>query len=229
MYGMSAMSAAMQGLSTTPFFQRLFGLMSNPILGLIIGMALAAIMQSSSASVGVLQALALAGGITYESVIPMVIGINIGQVVPVIIASAGTSKNARRAAIIDLYLNVSGAIVAMPVYMILRATGHLPFLYNMAVPVTIAITHTGYKLLSSLVQLPLYRQFERLGHLTFKDLPSESESLLDRRLMATPSLAMAQCRGVLAGAVVTVNESFDKAASLFTLWNESYTEEIHKT
>lgn len=228
MYGMSAMSSAMQGLSTTPAFERLFSLMSNPIMGLIIGTAFAAIMQSSSASIGVLQALALAGGITYESVIPMVIGINIGQVVPVLIASAGTSKNARRAAIINLYLNVTGAMVAMPVYMVLRATGHIPFLHALAVPVTIAITHTGYKLLCSTVQLPLYKQFERLGRRTFKDVPSESKSLLDPHLMATPALAMAQCRGVLASASVRVSEAFEKACVLFTSWNKETLEEIHK-
>ena len=96
MFGMTTMSGSMSGLSQIPEFMRLFDLLTNPFLGLAVGILMAGIMQSSSASVGVLQALALAGGITFESVIPLILGINIGQVLPVLISSMGTSKNAKR-------------------------------------------------------------------------------------------------------------------------------------
>ena len=230
MFGMTMMSSSMSGLSSVPGFMQLFNALSNPFLGLLFGAAMAAIMQSSSASVGVLQALAMAGGIQFSSVIPIIMGINIGQVVPVLIASAGTSLDARRAAWIDLYLNAASAVVALPVYMILRATGNFPFDVVFATPVTIAICHTGYKLLTSVVELPAYKFFDMLGRLTIRGGgKSEKAPLLDVRFMSTPSLALAQCRQRVGESIKATNDSFAETLTLLDEWDQNKAKNVHRT
>ena len=228
MFGMTTMSGSMSGLRQIPEFMRLFDLLTNPFLGLAVGILMAGIMQSSSASVGVLQALALAGGITFESVIPLILGINIGQVLPVLISSMGTSKNAKRTAVVDLYINVIGAFIALPVYMILRSAGALPFLSAIATPVTIAICHSGYKFACAAILLPCSRLLEKLARITVRESTVQEETLLDTRLMATPSLALAQCRQRTIECIHVTNEAFTAAAGLLDQWNDKSAKLIHK-
>ena len=228
MTGMSTMSSSMSGLSSVPGFMSLFDTLSNPILGLLFGVALAAIMQSSSASVGVIQALALAGGITFNSVIPIIMGINIGQVVPVMIATTGTCTDARRVAFVDLFINLFGAIFALPVFMILKYTGNFPWLDVMAAPVTIAIMHSGYKALSCACELPAYRFFYKLVCTVVKDKKKDAEpDLLDARFLATPSLALAQCRQRVGECIIETNGAFEKAVSTFDVWDDDTASQVH--
>ncbi len=227
MYGMTTMSSSMSDLGQMPAFTAIIAALSNPFLGLIVGAVLAAVVQSSSAAIGIVQALALAGDITFEAAIPLILGINIGQVVPVLLASAGTSFDARRVAHINLALNVTGAIVTLPVYMILRATGNFPWLHTLAVPVTIAIAHTGYKLICTIWQLPLRKLFEKGSRLTVREPKEVTSTLLDRRFMATPSLALAQCRMRTGEAIKACNDSFDIALALLDDWDEDRAEEVH--
>lgn len=229
MYGMQTMSGAMSGLSSLPGFTDLFEALSNPVLGLLFGMAMAAIMQSSSASVGVIQAFALTSGITFSSVIPVIMGINIGQVVPVMIAATGTSKDARRLAVIDFYLNAFGAVVWLPVYCILRSTGHFPFDDVVAAPVTIAIMHSGYKLCTVMLELPLNKFFLKLGKLTIKEVKNPKESLLDTRFMSTPSLALAQCRQRVGEAIKASIDSYQETVGLMDEWNADVAKRVHRT
>ncbi len=228
MFGMTMMSSSMSSLSEVPGFMALFDALSNPFLGILFGAAMAAIMQSSSSSVGVIQALAMAGGIAFNSVIPIIMGINVGQVVPVLLASMGTSKDARRAAVIDLYLNVAGIVVFLPVYMILKATGHFPFDAVLATPVTIAICHTGYKLLTSVVELPAYRFYEKLGRLTIKEGESQKNILLDERFMSTPSLALAQCRQRVGECIKATNDSYQETVTLLDAWDPEIARRAHR-
>ena len=228
MYGMQTMSGAMSGLSSLPGFTDLFEALSNPVLGLLFGMAMAAIMQSSSASVGVIQAFALTSGITFGSVIPVIMGINIGQVVPVMIAATGTSKDARRLAVIDFYLNAFGAVVWLPVYCILRSTGHFRFDDVVAAPVTIAIMHSGYKLCTVMLELPLNKLFLKLGKLTIKEVKNPKESLLDTRFMSTPSLALAQCRQRVGEAIKVSNDSYQETIGLMDEWNADVAKRVHR-
>ena len=229
MYGMTTMSSSMSDLGQMPAFTAIMSALSNPFLGLIVGTALAAVVQSSSAAIGIVQALALAGDITFEAAIPLILGINIGQVVPVMIASTGTSFDAKRVAWINLALNVSGAVVTLPVYMILRATGNFPWLYTLAAPVTIAIAHSGYKLICTLWQLPLRGLFEKGSTFVVREPKEVKSYLLDRRFMATPSLALAQCRMRTGEAIKSCNDSFSIALSLLDEWNEDSAEWIHDT
>ncbi len=228
MYGMLAMSSSMSGLSEMPEFMHLFELLTNPFLGLVVGILMAGIMQSSSASVGVVQALALAGGITFESVIPLILGINIGQVVPVLISAMGTSKNAKRTALVDVYINVIGALIAMPLYMILRSAGLLPFLAQEATPVTIAITHSGYKLACAILLLPCSKLLEKLARLTLRESQEQEEALLDIRLLSTPSLALAQCRQRTLEGIQTCNQAFALTTDLLDHWDDKAATAIRK-
>ncbi|MGI6041344.1 MAG: Na/Pi cotransporter family protein [Candidatus Alectryocaccobium sp.] len=228
MYGMQTMSGAMSGLSSLPGFTDLFNALSNPILGLLFGMAMAAIMQSSSASVGVIQAFSIASGITFSSVIPIIMGINIGQVVPVMIAATGTSKDARRLALIDLFLNAFGAMVWLPVYIILRTTGNFPFDDVVAAPITIAIMHSGYKLLTVIIELPLRNVFLKISKVMIKEVKNPKESLLDERFMSTPALALAQCRQRVGEAIKTSNDSYDETVALMDEWNPDVAKRVHR-
>ncbi len=228
MFGMTMMSSSMSGLSQVPGFMALFDALSNPFLGILFGIAMAAIMQSSSSSIGVIQALAMAGGITFRSVIPIVMGINIGQVVPVLLASLGTSKDAKRAAVIDLYLNIAGAVVFLPVYMILKATGNFPFDDVLAAPVTIAICHTGYKLLTSVFELPTCKLFEKLGRMTIREGKSTKDILLDERFMSTPSLALAQCRQRVGECIKATNDSYNETITLLDEWDPDIAKRAHR-
>ena len=227
MYGMSTMSSAMSDLGQMPSFTAIISAMANPFLGTLVGCVLAAVMQSSSAAVGIVQALALAGDINFAAAIPLIIGINIGQTVPVLIASSGTSYDAKRAAQIHLMLNLSGAVVTLPVYMILSHVGALPFLETAAAPVTIAITHTGYKLISTLWQLPARGLFEKGSRFLVREPRQVKKSLLDQRFLATPSLALAQCRMRTGECIKACNDSFGDALSLLDDWNEDTAESVH--
>ena len=229
MFGMVTMSSSMSGLSDVPGFMQLFDALSNPFLGLLVGALLAGIMQSSSASIGVVQALAISGSITYSSLIPLLFGINIGQVVPVLISSAGASRDARRTAVVDLYINVLGALVMLPLYMVLRAVGVLPFLGDSATPITIAITNTGYKLICAIVMLPLYKGLVRMAEITVKEEKQVHETLLDSRLLNTPSLALAQCRYRIQECINATNIAFTRVTGLIDEWDEKVVKEIHKT
>ena len=229
LFGMINMSSAMSGMSEMPGFADFFTYLKNPVLGLVTGILAAAIMQSSSAAIGVLQALALAGDITFESAIPLVLGINIGQVLPVMIAATGTSKDSKRAAVIDLYLNIAGAVIALPVYMILKGAGALPFVTAAATPVTIAITHSVYKLLCSVFELPLCGLFEKLGHMTVKESSEPQYKLLDSRFMATPALALAQCRARTGECIKACRDALEESYRLFGEdWDEEAAKKIHE-
>ena len=227
MYGMSTMSSSMSDLGQMPQFTAIITALSNPFLGTLVGCVLAAVMQSSSAAVGIVQALALAGDITFEAAIPLIIGINIGQTFPVLIASSGTSFDAKRVAHIHLMLNLTGAIVTLPVYMILKSAGALPFVTALAAPVTIAITHTGYKLISTIWQLPLRSLFEKGSRLTVREPKDFKDHLLDRRFLSTPSLALAQCRMRVGEAIKGCNDSFESTLGLLDDWNEDVADKVH--
>lgn len=227
MFGMSTMSSSMSELGQMPQFTAILTALSNPFLGTVVGCLLAAVMQSSSAAVGIVQALALAGDINFEVAVPLIIGINIGQTIPVLIASSGTSYDARRVAHIHLMLNLTGAVVTLPVYIILKNAGALPFITALASPVTIAIAHTGYKLISTIWQLPLRNLFERGSKRMVREPKDVKDHLLDKRFLSTPSLALAQSRMRTGEAIKACNDSFADALSLLDSWSSDKAERIH--
>lgn len=197
MYGMDSMTDAVSGLSENPEFRQLFIMFQNPILGLLAGAVLTMVIQSSSASVGILQALSMTGQVTFGAAIPIVMGNAIGTCVTAMLSSIGTKREAKRAAIVHLLFNVIGATTLLIVYSILRAIFEPAILNESASIVGIAVVNTAFKLLSTLMLLPVSSLLERLA---IKILPDdntvEKTVKLDDRLLATPPLALGQARTV---------------------------------
>nr|MDD6334985.1 Na/Pi cotransporter family protein [bacterium] len=199
MFGMENMSAAVKPLANVPEFTNLLLLFSNPILGVLAGALLTAIIQSSSASVGILQALSATGSITYASAIPIIMGQNIGTCVTAMLSSIGANKNARRAAMVHLYFNIIGTVVFLVLFYSIKAIIGLPFVHQPVDQLGIAVVHTIFNLLSTALMLPFTKLLEKLAYLTIRDdakRPDEQFQLLDERFLATPSFAVEQCKSV---------------------------------
>ncbi len=212
MFGMEAMSDAVSGLRDVPAFQQLFILFKNPVLGVLAGAALTAIIQSSSASVGILQALAVTGQVSYGAAIPIIMGQNIGTCVTAIISSVGANKNARRTALVHLSFNVIGTSVWLSVFCLLRALLPLPLLDDPASRLGIAVAHSVFNVLCTLLMLPLSGFLERLVTVLVPDgKQPETFSELDERLFATPSIALERCHTVAADMAETAVLSLKEA------------------
>ena len=194
MFGMDTMSGAVSGLREVPAFRQLFVAFTNPLLGVLAGAALTAIIQSSSASVGILQALALSGHVTYAAAIPIIMGQNIGTCVTALISSVGTSRNAKRAAIVHLSFNVIGTVVCLTVFCIVRAVAAPAILGESATMYGIAIAHTAFNVACTALLLPASGLLEKLAIRLVPDgKKKDAEVTLDERLLATPPLALEQC------------------------------------
>ena len=197
MFGMETMSGAVSGLKDVPAFTRLFVAFKNPILGVLAGALLTGVIQSSSASVGILQALATTGAVSYAAAIPIIMGQNIGTCVTAMIASVGTNKNARRAAVVHLMFNIIGVVVLLTVFSAVRALAHPAILDEGATMSGIAVCHSMFNILCTAMLLPAGGLLERLAiRIVPDDAQKEKLSELDERLLATPSLALQQSRAV---------------------------------
>ena len=199
MFGMETMSGAVSGLREVPEFQSLFLLFQNPLLGVLAGALLTAVIQSSSASVGILQALAVTGQVSYAAAIPIIMGQNIGTCVTAVISAVGTNKNAKRAALVHLSFNVIGSAVWLAVFWGVKIGLSPAFLEYPASLFGIAAAHTVFNVLCTLLLLPLSGWLERLVvGLLPDDSEPEVQAELDSRLMAAPSIALERCREVAA-------------------------------
>ena len=199
MFGMETMSGAVAGLKDVPAFTNLFVAFQNPLLGVLAGALLTAIIQSSSASVGILQALAVTGSVSYAAAIPIIMGQNIGTTVTAMLSSIGTNKNARRAAVVHLLFNVIGVVVLLTVFCIVRAAFAPALLNESATMAGIAVTHSVFNVLCTAMLLPAGGLLEKLACRIVPDDPQtqgEKTTELDERLLPTPSLALRQSRAV---------------------------------
>lgn len=227
MFGMDTMSASVAGLKDVPEFTRVLTLFSNPILGVIVGTVFTAIIQSSSASVGVLQALTVTGSITYATAVPIIMGQNIGTCVSAMISAIGASKNAKRAAVIHLSFNLIATLIIMPLYYILNAIFQLPFTTMAASPLGIAIVHTVFKIFALILLMPCSKYLEKLSYLVVKDGDkNEQTQLLDERFMAAPSVAISRCRTVVAKMAELAVSSFKESLALLSSYNEKAADKI---
>ena len=221
MFGMDTMSGAVKPLADIPEFTEILTLFSNPLFGVLAGALLTAIIQSSSASVGILQALAATGSITFASAIPIVMGQNIGTCVTALISSIGANKNAKRAAMVHLYFNIIGTIVLMTVFYGLNALIDFAFVGDTVNAAQIAIIHTSFNLLSTLLLCPFGKQLEKLACLTIPDAKGEeAEPLLDERLLATPAVALDQCRTTTRVMADLSRDTLDLAMSMIGHYDE---------
>ena len=200
MFGMNAMSSATAGLEQNETFCNILMMFSNPILGVIAGAVLTAVLQSSSASIGILQSIAISTGkVTYANALPLLLGQNIGSCVTALISSIGANKPAKRVAVVHLYFNVIGTVLFLSVFYLINAFIDLPFMQDSLNAVGIAVIHTGFNVLTTALFLPFTKKLERLACLTVRDKPGEKKQdapMLDERLLKTPSVAIEQCRNV---------------------------------
>lgn len=195
MFGMETMSGAVSGLKDVPAFQQLFIMFENPILGVLVGALLTGIIQSSSASVGILQALAATGQVSFGAAIPIIMGQNIGTCVTALISSVGTNKNARRAALVHLFFNIIGTVVLLTVFCVVKAMFEIPLLSQPATAFGIAVAHSIFNITCTLVMLPLSKLLEKLVCFLVPDSKDEEKKVeLDERLLSTPSIALDSCR-----------------------------------
>lgn len=194
MFGMDIMSGAVSGLKEVPQFQQMFIMFENPVLGVIVGAVLTGIIQSSSASVGILQALAATGQVSYGAAIPIIMGQNIGTCVTALISSVGTTKNARRAALVHLFFNIIGTAVLLTVFCVVRAMFDIAVLSESANAFGIAIAHTIFNVSCTAIMLPLSKILEKLVCFLVPDNEEKEKiTILDERLLNTPAIALERC------------------------------------
>ena len=227
MFGMDTMSTAVSGLKDVPEFAELFVLFTNPILGVLAGAILTAIIQSSSASVGILQALSVTGKVTFGSAIPIIMGQNIGTCITALLSSVGTNKNAKRAALVHLSFNVVGTVIWLTVFCIVKSIIHIPLLEKSATHVGIAIAHSAFNILCTILLLPMGGLLEKLAIKLIPDTKKpEKNAELDERLLATPPIALKQCT-IVTGEMAKISvEALKKSISMLKNFDETLGEEV---
>lgn len=225
MYGMDIMSSAVEPLRDVPEFVSILTMFSNPVLGVAAGAVFTAAIQSSSASVGILQALCLTGSITYGTAIPIIMGQNIGTCVTAILSSIGANKGAKRVAAVHLSFNIIGTVIFLAAFYAANAVLSFDFMGDVVNPANIAIIHSIFNIASTAVLLPFYKQLEKLAILVVKDAPEkkaqdETLTLLDERFLDTPSVAVLQCKKVAAKMAQLSRDSIMAAMGLIESFDD---------
>ena len=224
MFGMDTMSGAVAGLKDVPAFRNILTMFTNPLLGVLAGAVITGIIQSSSASVGILQALSSTGQVNFGMAIPIIMGQNIGTCVTALISSVGTNRNARRASIVHLSFNIIGTVVLLTLFTIARHVFDLSdFVNSMASEAGIAVAHSAFNILCTAMLLPASSLLEKLSYKIVPDAKDaeqlEDHIQIDERLMTTPSVALEQCR-LLTGDMAGIAASALKmSAEMFTRYN----------
>ena len=233
MFGMDTMSGAVKPLADVPEFTGVLTMFSNPVLGMLAGAFLTAVIQSSSASVGILQALCATGSITYGTAFPIILGQNIGTCVTALISSIGANKNARRAALVHLYFNIIGTTVFMIIFYSINAVVSFDFFGDVAGPAGIAVIHTVFNVFATLILLPFAKGLEKLAYISIREDEDEKEkkemgSLLDERFLEQPAFAMERCRQVAAAMAELSQKALMEAMSLITKYDEKKAKAVYR-
>ncbi|MGN0311879.1 MAG: Na/Pi cotransporter family protein [Lachnospiraceae bacterium] len=233
MFGMETMSGAVAPLADNPQFTGILTAFSNPLLGMLAGALLTAVIQSSSASVGILQALCITGAVNYSAAIPIIMGQNIGTCVTAIISSVGASKNAKRASMIHLYFNVIGTAIFMLVFYGINAVSPFAFLQSPANAAGIAVVHSLFNIGCALILFPAADGLVKLATLTIREKHGqEQENLpegaitLDERFLERPAFAMELCRNMTYRMAEEVRQEIHIALALLDHFDEKKAEEV---
>ena len=238
MFGMNAMSSAVEPLKDVPQFTHLLTMFTNPIFGMLAGLILTAIIQSSSASVGILQALCSTGAVSFGCAIPIIMGQNIGTCVTAIISSVGASKNAKRTALVHLYFNIIGTALFMIVFYSINAFVHFDFLGDAATPAGIAVVHSIFNIAATIVLLPFAKVLEKLAYMSIKEdhterrhVVQESEEelkKLDVRFLEQPGLAISHCMEATAYMAHMSEAALNDALDLMDQYDEKKAANVEK-
>lgn len=232
MFGMETMSNAVAPLADVPEFTSILTLFSNPLFGVLAGAVLTGIIQSSSASVGILQALSMTGGFTYGSVIPIIMGQNIGTCVTAVLSCLSGNRDSKRTALVHLYFNIIGTIIFLSLYYILNAIIHFTFTDMIAGPGGIALIHSIFNIFTTLVLLPFTQVLEKLAYMTLPLTEKEAKSrenrfrLLDERYLNSPAYALDNTRKLAADLADIAKQSVNRAADLLISYNPDKQEEL---
>ncbi len=227
MYGMEMMSGAVAPLADDPNFSSILTMFDNPLFGLMAGLLLTAIIQSSSASVGILQALSMTGAISWGMAIPIILGQNIGTCVTALLAGIGTNKNARRAAMVHLYFNIVGTIFMMAVYLLILRPVMGADTFAQPISISgIAIFHSAFNVVTTVLLLPFCRQLEWLATRTIRDKKPDTTVLLDDRLLGTPVFAINRSSELVADMARTVKDSISDAIDIINDYSDAAAQRI---
>lgn len=229
MMGMTLMSDSMSGLSSDESFTSMMVSFSNPIVGILAGTLLAAVVQSSSAAVGIIQAMAISGSIGFSSVFPLILGQNIGSCVPVLISAVGASKNAKRTSLIYLYFNVIGVIVAGLLFYGLNAVIGFGFMQNEVSSIQIAIINSVFKVFTTIVFFPFVKQLEFIAVKSVRGSDDgKEEQLIDEKFTMSSGYAIEKCREVTVQMAELVEETALCALSVIKNYTDEKAETITK-
>ena len=234
MYGMEAMSDAVAPLKDVPQFTQIFTMFTNPILGLIVGAVLTAVIQSSSASVGILQALCDTGGVSYAAAIPIIMGQNIGTCITAIMSSVGASKNAKRAAVVHLLFNIIGTTIFMVVFYSVNSVVHFEFLGEAANKAGIAVVHTVFNVAATILLLPFSKLLEKLSYMVIQVDEEERRQAkqqedfvrMDERFLNTPSFALEQAYSYVVKMAEITKASLQEAMGLFITFDKEIAADV---
>ena len=235
MFGMDSMSAAVSPLAEVPEFTNLLIKFQNPVFGVLAGLILTAVIQSSSASVGILQALCMTGAVSFGAAVPIIMGQNIGTCVTALLSAIGANKNAKRAAMIHLYFNLIGTVAFMVLFYMINAAVHFPFMAQMATPATIAITHSVFNIMATLVWLPFSNHLVKLACLTIRDdkvdeISREDQEfmILESRFLEKPAFAVEQGRNAAKHMEQDSRKILDIALGLIYSYSDEQAERVQK-
>nr|WP_297885821.1 Na/Pi cotransporter family protein [uncultured Blautia sp.] len=236
MFGMETMSGAVKPLADVPEFTNLLLAFSNPVAGVLAGTILTAIIQSSSASVGILQALCVTGAVPYSAAFPIIMGQNIGTCVTALLSAIGANKNAKRAAMIHLYFNMLGTVIFLGVFYLLNSVIQFPFMESMATPASIAITHSIFNITATLIWLPFSNVLVKLACLTIRDSAEDVETakedrefmILESRFLEKPAFAVEQGRTAARRMAEDSRKSLETAFDLLHQYNGEDAKKIEK-
>ena len=233
MFGMEAMSGAVEPLADVPEFTSMLTMFKNPLLGVLVGAVLTAVIQSSSASVGILQALSVTGAFTYQAVIPIIMGQNIGTCVTAMLSAVGANRSAKRTAFVHLYFNIIGATVFMVLYFSLNALIGFSFSEDVVGVAGIALIHSIFNIFTTLILLPFTKGLEKLAYLTIPESEEEREAkedtefqILDDRFLQTPAFAIEQCRSLADKMAELSKDCFLKAMKVLFAYTDAGAEEV---
>ena len=235
MFGMETMSEAVKPLADVPEFTNILMVFTNPILGMLAGLVLTAIIQSSSASVGILQALCATGSMSFGIALPIIMGQNIGTCVTAMISSIGAKKNAKRAALIHLYFNIIGTVLFMVAFYAVNSFVHFDFLNDAATPMGIAVIHSTFNIAATLVLLPFGKVLVKLATLTIPETEDEkveeipdATKLLDTRFLEKPAFAVAQCKNVGIEMAKLAQRSLEYAIDSITDYDQKKVKDVFR-
>lgn len=227
MYGMELMSDSVSPLADMPQFSAILTAFTNPILGVVVGAVFTGVIQSSAASVAILQALSLTGGITYGMALPIIMGQNIGTCVTALLSSIGVNRNARRVAVVHISFNLIGTVVFLVLFFGTDLFFHFPFMDVQIDPVGIAMVHSIFNIATTLMLLPFSKQLVRIANMVIPDVAGEQKfTFVDSRLLATPSVAIAECNNKTVEMAKIAEETIVKALSLLDRYDEKVAGEV---